>query len=1816
MSEQARLEHRMREGWSTWRASFAAAAVGVVFIGALVSVSDASRAAESDNTSEFARFAQPTPATAPGQSATLLPDGRWLFAGGEQSAVPSAAIYIQDSKVTQKQTKPAPLSARLIHPRSAHTATVLPDGTVLILGGVGADGSLVTAAEIFDPRNAEITVIQDPGLKPRSHHAATLLTDGYVLITGGVSQEGKQLQDAALWNPDTQYAEPLANAMKVPRSDHAAALLATGKGLIWGGREASGDLLPSAEVYDPATAQFNDLNAADDPQLPPAYLGDAPPRIEASLPEPDATDVAVTDRIAVRFSKPLRVEGVTNQTVTLVGPAGAVSGTAVAAGAGLLVFFTPTIDLLPAATYTLFLQGLADQQGQDVPWSAFSFRTKGMAAIPALPIGGSNSNSSSSVVTSPSVVVNTATQVDKAKAKEPKDQKKAEREKEKQPVVPDDEFEDWIPGEHHRHGQWRVLGTKNEPRVSKMLAASSPLQAAAKTTALSGRVARLNGLPIQGVRVIAGGISTLTDAQGRFLLSGLAAGVRELTVDGSGATSGGRRYAKHFIRVELAAKRTTVLPQPIYLARMNPANEVSISSPADRELVITHPDIPGLELHIPRGAVLRTPDGKIVTKLSITPLPIDRVPFAVPAGFPVYFTVQPAGVFVDNTATGTAAGIRVIYPNYLNAASGTRVTFWNYDPTGEGWQVYGQGTVSQDGRQVVPDEDVVQRNLMAFGYGLENSGNAPADGPPPGGNCTAGDPVDCATGLFLHQVTDLFVTDTIPIGVTRTYRQNDSISRDFGIGANHSYGMFLSNPTGAAVPNAIDVVLPDGGRLRFQKVSGSTLADIVFQHASTPTAWQGATLRMNVPADRWQVTTRDKTIYEFSDHTPNTLVGIRDRYGNAITIVRSGTGGKISQVSSPNGRYLNFSYDGANRIIRITDNIGRAVKYEYDSQGRLWKVTDPDNKVEQYAYDSAHRMTTVTDKRGNTMVTNVYDGNGRVSQQTLADGAIWQFAYTLNAVGKVGVTAVTNPRGYVRQTTFNDSGYVTQIIHALGQPEQQIITLTREPGTNLRLSATDALNRVTKFTYDFAGRTTSVTRLFGTADAVTTSYEYEPSFGNLASVTDPLSHQTQFDYDSVGNLVSVTDALNHVSSAAYDSLGNLTAVTNALGKTTRVDYDQGDVSAVTDPLNRTLSLFTDAVGRTTGVMDPLGNRSRNEYDPLGRVLRAVDSRGGVTTMTYDANGNIRTVRDARDLASHEFTYDVRNRAKTSIDPVGKTETYNYDGMGNVTSSIDRKNQTTSYTYDALDRLKMVTYADGSTITVVWDAGNRPRQFIDSLNGTVTHDYDGLDRLTGEVSPQGQVDYTYDAAGRREQFTVLGKTPVTYGYDAADRLTQIAQGSNVVAFTYDALNRRSTVTLPNGIVGSYGFDDADQLLSIVYDKGVTHIGDVAYTYDLAGRRVGHSGSLAKLLMPATVISTAYDAANRLTNWGGSSFGYDDNGNLTSSSSTSYGWNARDELVSTSSGTSSFAYDVLGRRRSRTVSGSTTSYLHDGLNPAIVNDDFMLDGLGLDQVYARISPSGATSFVPDALGSARLLTDASGSTTASYSYAPYGNTSKTGTDDTSFQFTGRENDGASELYYYRQRYYSPELNRFVSEDPIGLAGGMNTYAYVQGDPISGIDPLGLLTVVIVGHATDSNPFGHVAIGFSSQGIYSFGTGNDLGSSTADYLAQQAAYRDSTAYILDTTAAQENAMRQYLRSLPASIPNVREDPIDGMNDNCAVRTGNALRRVGFVDPAYGSLGDVFSYSFPVRVQAIIAGEATNTIPLPKGGPIPKLFDQFNPR
>jgi RHS repeat-associated protein len=116
---------------------------------------------------------------------------------------------------------------------------------------------------------------------------------------------------------------------------------------------------------------------------------------------------------------------------------------------------------------------------------------------------------------------------------------------------------------------------------------------------------------------------------------------------------------------------------------------------------------------------------------------------------------------------------------------------------------------------------------------------------------------------------------------------------------------------------------------------------------------------------------------------------------------------------------------------------------------------------------------------------------------------------------------------------------------------------------------------------------------------------------------------------------------------------------------------------------------------------------------------------------------------------------------------------------------------------------------------------------------------------------------------------------------------------------------------------------------------------------------------------------------------------------------------------------------------------------------------LQGPTLDQPLAR----NGRYFSANELGSTTMLTDGAGAVVQSYSYSPFGKVSQSTAESNPFQYAGRENDGTG-LYYNRRRYYVPEWGRFLSEDPIGLAGGLNRYVYANNNPINGSDPSGLL------------------------------------------------------------------------------------------------------------------------------------------------------------
>jgi RHS repeat-associated protein len=478
------------------------------------------------------------------------------------------------------------------------------------------------------------------------------------------------------------------------------------------------------------------------------------------------------------------------------------------------------------------------------------------------------------------------------------------------------------------------------------------------------------------------------------------------------------------------------------------------------------------------------------------------------------------------------------------------------------------------------------------------------------------------------------------------------------------------------------------------------------------------------------------------------------------------------------------------------------------------------------------------------------------------------------------------------------------------------------------------------------------------------------------------------------------------------------------------------------------------------VADPLGGAVRFQYDPNSNLTKVIDPatepagkpRGG--EVTYD--------------------YDPMDQLVTRTDPLGRQEIFGYDIGGNLNSFRDRKNQLTTWSaYDNLNRPTTVTFQGGATLTYGYDAANRLETLTDSIAGPITWVYDPLDRMTRETTPQGTVDYGLDDADRRTSMLVAGQPQVSYTWDSANRLTDITRGSLAAHYVYDNANRRTQLRLPNLVTIDYGYDAANRLTSLTYSGLAGGNQNLTYAYDAASNRTLMSGSWARTLLPAAITTASYDAANRQLTLGGKTMTYDFNGNLETltdgGQATTYTWNARNLLTGISGlGLSaSFTYDALRRRTQKTISGFTTTFQHDRWDivreVAGGSNVNYLRSLGMDETFARITDSDTTCYLPDALDSTLALADMNGNTTTSYSYGPFGHTAPTGPSSANaFQYTGRENDGTGD-YYYRSRYYSPLRARFLSEDPIGLAGGdSNLYRYVFNNPINLLDPSGLAAV----------------------------------------------------------------------------------------------------------------------------------------------------------
>jgi RHS repeat-associated protein len=1192
-------------------------------------------------------------------------------------------------------------------------------------------------------------------------------------------------------------------------------------------------------------------------------------------------------------------------------------------------------------------------------------------------------------------------------------------------------------------------------------------------SALLGQFLLKGGAPMPGVILklvsqVNGSViaQTDSDASGNFLFLDPPAGVLTMAVDTTpfDPTKAMPMYA---IDVTVTAGQANVVGPFKVTLPPPPEAFVAINNAAQNQIV-TNPDIPGVSITLPAGATVTGWDGLVKNKIAIVRLLPDELPMPPPPGL-----TRSLYQFNLGTSMGgiPSVPLPVTLPNDQGAQPGEKVDIFYYDAAplvgAQGiWRKAGLGTVSQDGSVIVSDPGVgIERFCGVCGttcfirqqQGQENLNTAAAQ---------AGDPVNLALGQQIEKKTDLVLAGRIAAVIHRTYSPIDPFSSiaGFQVGLGPGWALSVDIVLLQASPTLQRIVLPGNARFDFTQSGAGSFVN------TTHAQFAGAVLQAEA-GNAFRLRLKDGSAWRFAPHPNPQLAGTSllaeqsDRNGNILTIERNSSG-NITRIVEPAGRALTFSYSGG-RISQVADPIGRTVRYGY-AGGRLQTVTDPAGGVTTYSYDGAGRIVTIKDPRNITYLTNQYNAEGRVSRQTLADGGFWTFEYLRPPGAPQGVLSgakVTDPRGNVLTYRISSTGYSQEMVNALGQ-----VSRLERNGRGQIISVTDSAGRVTRIDYDGKGNMTKITDAAGNVGL----FEYEPTFSNVTKITDPLGNIRAFEYDAKGNLTAIIDPEQNLKPTvarlktriSYNSLGQPTSLTDVLGNVAALTYDGvGNLATISDPLGNTHRRSYDLVSRLIAQTDPRGRITRVNYDALNRITQIGDAIHGSSHFTYDSNGNLLTVKNAR---GHTTThaYDAMDRLATRVDPLGYGESFQYDLNGNLSQVIDRKGQVSTYQYDALDRRIAAAFADGSSIRYQYDSLGRLVRASDGAGGEMLFGYDGLDRLSASITELGSIQYAHDKLGRRTSMTASGQPPVTYSYDANSRLRQVVRGTQVVNLDYDALNRRTKITLPNGVSTEYFYDAASKVTELIYKNASGTLGNLTYQYDGAGNRRGIGGSFAQTLLPDAVASAAYDAANRQLEFGNSTMTYDLAGNLSSVSGpggvTNFQWDARHRLTSlTAPGmTAAFSYDSLGRRRSKQINGRLTQAFYDDLTPVAEKvagaTNTYFSGTGVDEPLVR---NGGEFYLADALGSIVALTNAQGALVERYNYEPFGRTARQGTSSNPFQFTGRENDETG-IYHYRERYYSPALHRFISEDPLGfLAGDVNLYSYVANRPTMLTDPLGL-------------------------------------------------------------------------------------------------------------------------------------------------------------
>ncbi len=818
--------------------------------------------------------------------------------------------------------------------------------------------------------------------------------------------------------------------------------------------------------------------------------------------------------------------------------------------------------------------------------------------------------------------------------------------------------------------------------------------------------------------------------------------------------------------------------------------------------------------------------------------------------------------------------------------------------------------------------------------------------------------------------------------------------------------------------------------------------------------------------------------------------------------------GCLSAAADALGEWWRYGYDFAHRLVQETNRSGYTFFFEYDGQGRCLRTHGQDGLYD-LSFSYAEGQTTQRDSDGDVtaydysdlgLVTRVTKANGHSEEFTYADAN--QIAHT-DALGRTTayaydpegrVTERTAPSGATARMAYDGDG-----LTSLAEPDGEPLTRTVTPEGQVSVSAAS----VPLLTLEADPEDGSLSVAGGDGEK---SRLYFDDAGRQAAAVSPLGRTLETAYDSFGSVAALRDTAGRTVRFEYDAEGRLSAVDRDggsgrgdKGSGFRFGYDpEGNLAYFVDGNDGVTRFGTGSFNQLQSLTLPDGRIARFEYDDANRLHRLFDAR----------------------QSSWQMDYDWAGRLERLLHPDGGSETFSYDPAGQVRRHTARSGAGKEYEYDADGSLTQIRCDDGAALQFVYDKNGRVTGA--SGPGTeVQFEYDGLGRLVREAQNGQSVAYTYDAAGRLSGIETPTGDQLAYGYDADGMLTEASDwNGGQHSFVYAADGTLQSLHAPNGVSSRFEysplglptlvhlerageaaplaqirlrFDGSDALT----EAADSALGRARFEYDPAGRLVRASGETRETF--------EYDPAGNLLRQGRQEYAYSAGNERVSSPDFACRYDAGGNLVEedTPAGTRRCTYNALGLLTQAEMPGGVRAeYAYDPFGRRLVKrvhqagragrfaetrfvwagdlllsetttdetgtttetrDFFFLPGsfTPLAQRVSNAAFSGAVFCChTDFRGAPTRLTDADAQVAWAAAYSAYGRAyPRKERLRQPLRLPGQYHDEETGLHQNRWRSFDPETGRYLSPDPLGLAGGLNVYAYAQQDPVNSADPLGL-------------------------------------------------------------------------------------------------------------------------------------------------------------